>query len=124
MNLNRLVQTLALTILISTGCATTDELSPIIPRGEEVVAQYIIPDRPEQIRLRDVEFHVVTEKNLSEFFQSLKKDKGEIVFVAIRISDYENLALNIAELKRYMTQQHNLILYYETVVQAKNKKDN
>jgi len=27
--------------------------------------------------------------------------------------DYENLALNIADLKRYLEQQNEIILYYE-----------
>jgi len=30
--------------------------------------------------------------------------------------DYENLALNIADLKRYLEQQNEIILYYEKAV--------
>jgi len=30
--------------------------------------------------------------------------------------DYENLALNIADLKRYLEQQSEIILYYEKAV--------
>jgi len=30
--------------------------------------------------------------------------------------DYENLALNIAELRRYINQQTNIIVYYEEAV--------
>jgi len=41
---------------------------------------------------------------------------GELVFVALSMKDYENLALNIAEIKRYLEQQSEIIVYYEKAV--------
>jgi hypothetical protein len=35
--------------------------------------------------------------------------------------DYETLALNMAELKRFIQQQKQLIVYYEKAVKPKNK---
>tara|TARA_B100000900_G_scaffold415740_2_gene446936 strand:+ start:1914 stop:2036 length:123 start_codon:yes stop_codon:yes gene_type:complete len=32
------------------------------------------------------------------------------------MKDYENLALNISELKRYINQQDEIIVYYEKAV--------
>ena len=32
------------------------------------------------------------------------------------MKDYENLALNIADIKRYLDQQDEIILYYEKAV--------
>jgi len=32
------------------------------------------------------------------------------------MKDYENLALNIADIKRYLEQQKEIILYYEKAV--------
>jgi hypothetical protein len=37
--------------------------------------------------------------------------------------DYENLALNIAELRRYMNQQTQIIVYYEDAVTPEPNKD-
>jgi hypothetical protein len=36
------------------------------------------------------------------------------------MQDYENLALNIAELRRYINQQKNIIIYYEKAVTDDN----
>tara|TARA_R110000772_G_scaffold9633_2_gene31606 strand:+ start:2508 stop:2636 length:129 start_codon:yes stop_codon:yes gene_type:complete len=36
--------------------------------------------------------------------------------------DYENLALNVAELRRYINQQTEIIVYYEEAVQPKAPK--
>jgi hypothetical protein len=37
--------------------------------------------------------------------------------------DYENLALNVAELRRYINQQTNIIVYYEDAVTPEPNKD-
>jgi len=41
------------------------------------------------------------------------------------MKDYENLALNISELKRYINQQGEIIVYYEKAVteNPKNAED-
>jgi len=39
------------------------------------------------------------------------------------MKDYENLALNIAEIKRYLEQQTEIILYYEKAVTDELDKD-
>jgi len=36
------------------------------------------------------------------------------------MKDYENLALNISDIKRYLEQQKQIILYYEKAVTEKD----
>lgn len=36
--------------------------------------------------------------------------------MALAIKDYENLALNIADIRRYLNQQTEIIVYYEKAV--------
>jgi len=36
-----------------------------------------------------------------------------LAFVALSVKDYENLALNVAELRRFINQQKEIIIYYE-----------
>ena len=70
-----------------------------------------------------VKFYVVTEKNYEEFKERFKKENGEYVFYAMSVPDYENLGLDIAELRRYIEQQKVLIIYYEkAVTDEKNSK--
>ena len=58
-------------------------------------------------------FYVVTEANLDLFKKRFEKDNGNLVFYAISVRDYENLALNMSELDRYLKHQKQLIVYYE-----------
>tara|TARA_Y100001937_G_scaffold28612_1_gene41280 strand:+ start:620 stop:739 length:120 start_codon:yes stop_codon:yes gene_type:complete len=39
------------------------------------------------------------------------------------MKDYENLALNVAELRRFINQQKNIIVYYEKAVTEENTND-
>jgi hypothetical protein len=37
---------------------------------------------------------------------------GNVVFVAMTIADYENMAYNMQEIQRYLTQTKAVIIYY------------
>jgi hypothetical protein len=47
-----------------------------------------------------------------------------MVFFAISVPHYENLSLNLAELRRYIEAQQGIIVYYETRVQEGINKTN
>ena len=63
---------------------------------------------------------VVSDDNIEQFLEDIKRPTGETVFIAIKIRDYEKMSLNVAELKRYIQQQKNLIIYYEDVIKENN----
>lgn len=71
---------------------------------------------PKPIVLNDTRVWVVTADNLEAFIEDFKEQYGEVAFVALSMRDYENLALNIGDLKRYIGQQKEIILYYEKAV--------
>lgn len=71
------------------------------------------PQLPKQIDLQDVEFFVVTEKNLEEQVARIRKmQDGNFVIFAMTPQDYENMAFNLQELRRYIRQQKEIIIYY------------
>ena len=72
--------------------------------------------RPKPLQLVDTRVRVVTKDILEEFLSEFEAQYGNIVFVALSMQDYENLALNIADLKRYINQQSEIIGYYENAV--------
>ena len=61
-----------------------------------------------------MQFYAVTEENFEEFKEQFEKENGgRLVYFALSVPDYENLSLNIGELKRYIEQQKTIIIYYE-----------
>lgn len=80
----------------------------------EYIRQNIEPvARPVGVQLNDVRWYVVTSENLEEFLTNFEDDAT----VVLSVRDYENLALNIAELRRYIEQQQQVIIYYENAIQ-------
>jgi len=79
--------------------------------------------RPKPVQLNDVRVYVVNERNLDEFLAEFKQRHGEVAFVALSMKDYENLALNIAELRRFINQQTQIIVYYEDALTPESNKD-
>jgi hypothetical protein len=69
--------------------------------------------RPKPLQLTDTQVHVVTKDNLNEFLAWYEEQYGNLAFVALSMRDYENLALNIADIRRFLNQQDEIIVYYE-----------
>ena len=73
--------------------------------------------------MNDIYFYVVTEENFEEFKEKFVKENGDLVGYVLSVRDYETLALNMAEIKRYIQQQKELIIYYEKAVAPKPKEE-
>ena len=73
--------------------------------------------------MNNIKFYVVTSENFEDFKKRYEKDNGAFLFYALSVRDYETLALNMAEIKRYIEQQKQIIIYYEKAVAPKPKKE-
>jgi len=79
--------------------------------------------RPKPLQLNDTRVFVVTKDNFEEFKKEFTATYGDLAFVALSMKDYENLALNIADIRRYLNQQEEIIVYYEKAVTEEPKED-
>lgn len=101
-------------LLLSSGCSFIPTPEPKVVTVTEVIAPKIaIVQQPKPVQLNKMKWYVVTEENLEQFITEFKDKNGELVFIAISVKDYENLSLNTAELRRYINQQKEIIIYYE-----------
>src|SRR6056300_1416989 len=116
---DRLLQTLVvlLTLTSLSGCSLMSQPEPevkVVTKLKKV--QIPTVSRPKPVQLTDTKVYVVTEDNLESFLVEFKEIHGDVAFVALSMRDYENLALNISELKRFLNQQTQVIIYYEKAV--------
>jgi hypothetical protein len=72
--------------------------------------------RPKPLQLVDTRVYVVNKDNYDQFVKDFTEENGELAYVALAIKDYENLALNIADIKRFIDQQNEIIIYYESAM--------
>ena len=72
-----------------------------------------IQERPKAVQFPPVDWFVITQDNLEEKLAEIDTKTGNIVIFAITPKGYENLALGIAELRRYVKDQLAIIGYYD-----------
>jgi hypothetical protein len=73
------------------------------------------PVMPREIDLKTVKWLTVTPDNWEEQLAIIEEQEGELVFLALTIPDYEMMAFNMQELKRYITELKDVVVYYRKV---------
>ena len=109
-------------LLLISACSSWPKLRTIEIQTVEV--ERVIPtvNRPRPINMNDIKFYVVTIDTFEEFKIRFEKDNGQFLFYAISVRDYETLALNMADIKRYVIQQKQIIIYYEKALSPKEEE--
>ena len=113
-----------MTLMMGSSCS-------LIPTKQvEVVAkpmerQIVQPIMPREIDLKEVRWLTITPENFQEQFKVIEEQEGELVFLAMTVPDYEVMAYNMQELKRYITELKDVVVYYREVTTAnlKNESD-
>ena len=116
---------LLLTLLLSSCGYLRKPEKEIVVQTVEVQKVIPVQPRPKPVDMTDVKLYVVTEENYEEFKEKFMKTNNDFVFYVVSVHDYENLALNMSELFRYIKQQKEIVVYYEEAVKIKpqEKKD-
>jgi hypothetical protein len=65
------------------------------------------------IQTRGVEWIIITPDNYEKVFADLKKAGQDVVLFALTDKGYENIALNLSDIRAYIQQQQAIIVAYE-----------
>ena len=110
-------------LFLSSACSLWSQVRKVEIKTVEVERQIPIQNRPRPISMNNIYFYVVTEQNFEEFKKRFSKKNDDLVWYVLSVKDYEGLALNMAEIKRYLQQQKELIIYYEKAITHKSKSN-
>jgi len=117
------VSSLLLLSLVISSCSSWNPLKTIEIKTVEVERNVPLQNRPRQLDLADIHWYVVTEENFAEFKKRFQKENGDpLVAYVISVKDYETLAIDMAEIKRYIDQQKQIIIYYEKALSPKEEE--
>ena len=112
------ILSLLLVLLLLSSCSSfrPDPDIKIVTKIEKTVVP--IQPQPKPVQMNDIKIYVVSpSENFEEFKKEFEAKNGGDSYIAISVKDYQNLAKNFAELRRYIEQQKAIILYYEKAVQ-------
>ena len=115
---------LLVTTLLISGCSTFKPEKEIVTVTKLVERQIPTVPHPKSVQMNEIKIYVVSpEENFEDFKKEFEAKNGADSYVAISIKDYENLGKNFAELRRYIEQQKQIILYYEEAVKPPERKE-
>ena len=113
--MNKLVIFLVPLVILLSSCSSKPEKE--IVTVETIVKPTIaIAQRPRPVEFDELKVKVITEANVQEVIQEMKTNQGQFLVYALDPVTFRNLAIGIEEIKRYIEQQNDIIVYYEKAV--------
>jgi len=102
-------------LMMACSCSLIPSKQQVEVISKPIERTIVQPIMPREIDLKDPYWYVVSDKNLEEFLTRVEKDQGQVVFLAMSVPDYELMAYNMQELKRYINELKEVVVYYKTV---------
>ena len=113
--MNKLILYLVPLVILLSSCSWKPEKE--IVTVETIVKPTIaIAQRPRPVEFDELKVKVITEANVQEVIQEMKTNQGQFLVYALDPVTFKNLAIGIEEIKRYIEQQNDIIIYYEKAV--------
>ena len=115
------VMLMVLIMACSCSLLPTREIQVTAKPMERKIVQ---PIMPRAIDLKELQWMTVTPDNWEDQLARIEEQEGELVFLAMTIPDYEVMAYNMQEIKRYITELKDVVVYYRKVTTEKLPNDN
>ena len=113
--MKKLVLFLVPLVILLSSCSSKPE-KEIITVETIVKPTIAIAQKPRPVEFDELKVKVITEANVQEVIQEMKTNQGQFLVYALDPVTFNNLAIGIEEIKRYIEQQNDIIVYYEKAV--------
>ena len=106
---------LTISMMVSSCSLLGSKTQQIEVMAKPIERTIVQPVMPREIDLKEPTWFVVTPANFEEFQARIIEQEKELVFLAMTVPDYEVMAYNMQELKRYITEMKDVVVYYRKV---------
>ena len=111
----RLLSILTIPLLIS-GCSVFggwNGVEPITIQKKANERQKLNITEPAPLKPRSPKWIIITPENAEQVWKHLEEEKVDLVLFALTDDGYEELAINMAELRNFINTQRQIILQYK-----------
>ena len=118
-----------LTIVVSSGCSILPKTEytpppPVKVITEEVKTEIYHPRLPDEIELENVQFFIINKDNYDQKVKEVEELLGgNFAVFALTPTGYESMAYNLQEIRRFIRQQKEIILYYRKATKGEEAND-
>ena len=111
-----------LTLLLVSSCSNFRAEKEIVTVEKIIKPTIALATKTNPVIMKNSDVIVITEDNLDEVIEKVKAlQGGQFVVYGLDLKSFENLAINMEQIKRYIEQQNEVILYYEKAVREEPK---
>ena len=103
------------------GCAIPKK--ELIVRTKYVERPKLDVPLPQYVKMQPMQWTVITDKNCNSVIESVKDSNGLVFLVALDEVSYKNLALNNANLLRYIREEKSIIAAYRKYYENPKKEE-
>ena len=103
----------AVSLALLSGCSLMQSAKPVEVKTIAERPPMYHPPLPMEMQLTDVKFEVLTPDLMSEYLALIKEGNAPAKpYYALTTKQYENLAINMAEIKRYTSNIIAIVKFY------------
>ena len=115
---------ISMCILLLTNCSLIPTAQPVkVVTVAEPVPMYH-PPLPLEVQLVDIEWEILTPKLMNEYLSELESGSAPArAYYTLSSKDYENLSMNMAEIKRYLKDTLHVIEFYREYDKKVNNEE-
>ena len=111
-----------LILLLVSSCSNFRAEKEVVTVEKIIKPTIALATKANPVIMKNADVIVITENNLDEVIQKVKAlQGGQFVVYGLDLKSFENLAINMEQIKRYIEQQNEVILYYEKAVREEPK---
>ena len=109
-----------MTLMMACSCSLipTKQIEVTAKPMDRTIVQ---PVMPREIDLKEPMWIVVTPDNVDEQLARIEQQEGEVLFLAMTVPDYEVMAYNMQEIKRYINELKAVVVYNRTITTTKEE---
>lgn len=118
------VKTIISCLLFITNCSMMPTAKPVeVVTIAEPVPLYH-PPLPLEVGLVDIDWEILTPDLMKEYLEDYENGSAPaIAYYSLTTKEYENLSMNMAEIKRYLRDTLSIVKYYRDYDKEDNEEE-
>lgn len=117
MFVNKIITTIILMVLLSFSGCSEKQIEVKTVQDERIKLNL---QEPSQLKLNQITFYVLTEKNKDSVFKQLESQNKDKVLIGISDDDYQKMSENLVLIQNYIVQQRFIIKSYKDYYESEN----
>jgi len=121
------ILTISLLSVSLTGCASFSlfgsKVKPIEIQTKAVERTRLDLPNPQPLQPRSPQWILITPQNAEEVWAKLKEQNVDLVLFGLTDNGYEELSINMAELRSFIASQRQIIIKYKEYYEPEKKEE-